>query len=183
MLCCLTVWFWCFCQDGYVPYHSARIELCQAASLDQSKKAHIFMEMLNNCLDQIRAPSHERRVFMRCDVNFDTSSQAKNLNTYIGRAAHIEFLESDIFAKFIMWSFPEYFLWQILLLPTISMQLTSIQLCKCQLSSWNGTYRSMSKIIWSDSFSSLNCNCLGLSNRCICLYNYGHDVTLFSRCL
>lgn len=97
-------------QDGYVPYHSARIELCQAASLDQSKKAHIFMEMLNNCLDQIRAPSHERRVFMRCDVNFDTSSQAKNLNTYIGRAAHIEFLESDIFAKFIMWSFPEYFL-------------------------------------------------------------------------
>ncbi|WOL04103.1 hypothetical protein Cni_G12824 [Canna indica] len=97
-------------QDGYVPYHSARIELCQAASWDQSKKAHIFMEMLNSCLDQIRAPTSQRRVFMRCDVNFDTSSQAKNLNTFIGRAAHIEFLETDIFAKFIMWSFPEYFL-------------------------------------------------------------------------
>ncbi|XP_042427515.1 protein FAM135B-like isoform X1 [Zingiber officinale] len=97
-------------QDGYVPYHSARIELCQAYSLDLSKKANIFMEMLNNCLDQICAPSSERRVLLRCDVNFDTSSQGRNLNTFIGRAAHIEFLETDIFTKFIMWSFPEFFL-------------------------------------------------------------------------
>ncbi|KAG6627785.1 protein FAM135B-like isoform X1 [Carya illinoinensis] len=96
-------------QDGYVPYHSARIESCQAASLDSSKKSKAFFDMLNNCLDQIRAPSSEYRVFMRCDVNFDTSSYGKNLNTFIGRAAHIEFLESDIFARFIMWSFPEFF--------------------------------------------------------------------------
>ncbi|XP_057958997.1 uncharacterized protein LOC131151678 isoform X3 [Malania oleifera] len=96
-------------QDGYVPYHSARIELCQASSWDYSKKGKVFLEMLNNCLDQIRAPSTEHRMFMRCDVNFDTSSQGRNLNTIIGRAAHIEFLESDIFARFIMWSFPEFF--------------------------------------------------------------------------
>ncbi|XP_059453326.1 uncharacterized protein LOC132183879 [Corylus avellana] len=96
-------------QDGYVPYHSARIESCQAASWDSSKKGKVFLEMLNNCLDQMRAPSSEHRVLMRCDVNFDTSSYGKNLNTFIGRAAHIEFLESDIFARFIMWSFPELF--------------------------------------------------------------------------
>ncbi|KDP30675.1 hypothetical protein JCGZ_15550 [Jatropha curcas] len=96
-------------QDGYVPHHSARIELCQAASLDYSKKGAVFLEMLNNCLDQIRATSLENRLFMRCDVNFATSSYGRNLNTIIGRAAHIEFLESDIFVKFIMWSFPEIF--------------------------------------------------------------------------
>ncbi|GAV67360.1 DUF676 domain-containing protein/DUF3657 domain-containing protein [Cephalotus follicularis] len=96
-------------QDGYVPYHSARIEMCQASFWDSSKKGKVFLEMLNDCLDQIRAPSSEHRVFMRCDVNFDTSSQGRNLNTIIGRAAHIEFLESDIFARFIMWSFPELF--------------------------------------------------------------------------
>ncbi|KAF7803665.1 protein FAM135B-like isoform X1 [Senna tora] len=95
-------------QDGYVPYHSARIEPCSAASSDPSKRGKIFLEMLNNCLDQIRALS-DHRVVMRCDINFDTSSYGKNLNTLIGRAAHIEFLESDIFAKFIMWSFPEMF--------------------------------------------------------------------------
>jgi hypothetical protein len=96
-------------QDGYVPYHSARIESCQAASWDSSKKGKVFLEMLNNCLDQMRAPSSEHRVLIRCDVNFDTSSYGKNLNTFIGRAAHIEFLESDIFAMFIMWSFPDLF--------------------------------------------------------------------------
>ncbi|KAJ4964688.1 hypothetical protein NE237_016537 [Protea cynaroides] len=96
-------------EDGYVPYHSARIELCQASSWDYSKKGKIFLEMLNNCLDQIRSPLSEYRTFIRCDVNFDSSSQGKNLNTLIGRAAHIEFLETDLFVKFLMWSFPEIF--------------------------------------------------------------------------
>lgn len=92
-----------------MPYHSARVQSCQAAASDSSKRGRVFMEMLNNCLDQIRDNPSERRVFMRCDVNFDTSAYGKNLNSFIGRAAHIDFLESDIFAKFIMWSFPELF--------------------------------------------------------------------------
>ncbi|XP_012571425.1 uncharacterized protein [Cicer arietinum] len=96
-------------QDGYVPYHSARIESCHAASHDTSKKGKMFLEMLNACLDQIRANPSERRVFMRCDVSFDASSHGKNLNSFIGRAAHIEFLDSDIYARFIMWSFPDLF--------------------------------------------------------------------------
>ncbi|PPD86630.1 hypothetical protein GOBAR_DD16447 [Gossypium barbadense] len=96
-------------QDGYVPYHSARIESCKAASVDNSKKGKAFLEMLNSCLDQLRAPTTEDRVFLRSDVNFDTSAYGKNLNSFIGRAAHIEFLESDIFARFIMWSFPNLF--------------------------------------------------------------------------
>ncbi|KAK7400259.1 hypothetical protein VNO78_11462 [Psophocarpus tetragonolobus] len=95
-------------QDGYVPYHSARIEPCPTACLDFSKRGKIFMEMLNNCLEQIQVHSDDR-VVMRCDINFNTSSYGRNLNTFIGRTAHIEFLESDIFAKFIMWSFPELF--------------------------------------------------------------------------
>ncbi|KAL2935349.1 hypothetical protein RDABS01_018467 [Bienertia sinuspersici] len=96
-------------QDGYVPYHSARIELCPSSSTDFSKRGKAFVEMLNNCLDQIRSPSVEHRIFMRCDVNFNMSAHGKSLNTFIGRAAHIEFLESDIFAKLIMWSFTELF--------------------------------------------------------------------------
>ncbi|KAL5973587.1 hypothetical protein ACLOJK_030240 [Asimina triloba] len=104
-----NTFFYKLCKDGYVPYHSARIELCSASSYDYSKKGQIFMEMLNDCLDQIRAPLSETRTFIRCDVNFDTSNQGRNLNTIIGRAAHIEFLEIDIFAKFIMWSFMEFF--------------------------------------------------------------------------
>ncbi|KAJ3671410.1 hypothetical protein LUZ60_007489 [Juncus effusus] len=96
-------------QDGYVPYHSARIELSHSSSHDNSKKGEIFMDMLNSCLDQIRAPTSETRILMRCDVNFDNSNQSRSLNTIIGRAAHIEFLETDVYVKFIMWSFPELF--------------------------------------------------------------------------
>ncbi|KAG8491923.1 hypothetical protein CXB51_015287 [Gossypium anomalum] len=66
------------------------------------KREKHFLEMLNNCLDQIRAPTAENRVFVRCDINFNTSSHGRNLDTLIGRAAHIEFLESDIFARFKM---------------------------------------------------------------------------------
>ncbi|KAL1328193.1 hypothetical protein AAHE18_13G356600 [Arachis hypogaea] len=95
-------------QDGYVPYHSARIEPSSAASLDSSKRGKIFHEMLNNLLGQIQSDS-DHRVVIRCDVNFNTACYGRNLNTLIGRTAHIEFLESDIFAKFIMWSFPELF--------------------------------------------------------------------------
>ncbi|KAF2569988.1 hypothetical protein F2Q70_00001817 [Brassica cretica] len=100
-------------QDGYVPYHSARIESCQPASFDSTKRGIAFLEMLNNCMDQLRGPApeapHQQRVFMRCDVNFDMTVYGRNLNSFIGRAAHIEFLESDIFARFIMWSFQDLF--------------------------------------------------------------------------
>ncbi|KAL1336304.1 hypothetical protein HN51_030690 [Arachis hypogaea] len=95
-------------QDGYVPYHSARIESCPGASLDSSKQGKVFLQMLNNCLDQLRTHS-DHRVVMRFDINFDTSSYGRNLNSFLGRAAHIDFLERDIFIKFIMWSFPEIF--------------------------------------------------------------------------
>lgn len=101
----------CVCQDGYVPYHSARIEMCPASTGDLSKRGQVFLEMLNHCLDQLRARPSDHRVFMRCDVNFDATLQGKNLDSIIGRAAHIEFLESDIFVKFIMWSFPDLFSW------------------------------------------------------------------------
>ncbi|GJT78455.1 FAM135B-like protein [Tanacetum coccineum] len=97
------------CKDGYVPYHSARIEMCQTSSQDYSKKGQVFLEMLNNCLKQIHTPFSQQRMFMRCDVNFDVTLLGRNLNTLIGRAAHIAFLESDTFVKFIMWSFPEFF--------------------------------------------------------------------------
>jgi hypothetical protein len=37
---------------------------------------------------------------------YEHSAQGWNFNTMIRRAAHVEFLEANIYAKFIMWSFP-----------------------------------------------------------------------------
>ncbi|CAN1813129.1 Protein FAM135B [Linum perenne] len=97
-------------QDGYIPYHSARIEACPAAILDYSNKGRVFWEMLNHCLYQLQVPCFYQRTFMRCDVNFYIpSSNRNNFNNIIGRTAHVEFLESDSFAKLVMGSFPQLF--------------------------------------------------------------------------
>lgn len=95
-------------QDRYVPYHSARIQLCHAATRDY-KKGPAYRAMLKNCLNQIVSAATTDRLFLRCDVNFDTSSQARTLNNFIGRTAHIEFLETCTYARFLMWSFPKVF--------------------------------------------------------------------------
>lgn len=95
-------------QDRYVPYHSARLTICQAASQD-SKKGPAYKAMLKNSLDQILMPATSERHFIRCDVNFDTTSQAGSLNNFIGRTAHIEFLETCLYARFLMCSFPKMF--------------------------------------------------------------------------
>ncbi|GJS20844.1 beta-1,3-galactosyltransferase GALT1 [Tanacetum coccineum] len=57
-----NTFFYKLSKDGYVPYHSARIKMCQTSSGDYSRKGKIFHEMLNNCLDQMRAPSSEQRI-------------------------------------------------------------------------------------------------------------------------
>lgn len=95
-------------QDRYVPYHSARVEMCQAAARD-SRRGSAYTLMHRNCMDQILKPSIVERSFLKCDVNFNTSSQARTLNNLIGRTAHIEFLETDTFLRFLMWTFPKYF--------------------------------------------------------------------------
>lgn len=95
-------------QDRYVPYHSARIEMCLAATRD-SRKGPAYATMHQSCLDQILKPSIVNRNFLRCDVNFDTSAQARTLNNLIGRTAHIEFLETDVFLRFLMWTLPQFF--------------------------------------------------------------------------
>eukprot|EP00249_Psilotum_nudum_P021203 c28018_g1_i1 orf=264-2459(-) len=95
-------------QDRYVPYHSARIESCQAATHD-SKRGPFYMTMVHNCLHQIMKPLTRERRFIRCDVNFNVSAQSRTLNSLIGRTAHIEFLETDAFLRFLMWTFPKMF--------------------------------------------------------------------------
>ncbi|KAE8684551.1 Serine esterase family protein, putative isoform 2 [Hibiscus syriacus] len=67
---CKVVVRWFVSRDGYIPYHSARIESCQAAATDHSKNGKAFLEMLHTCFDQMRAPTTEDWVFMRCDVHF-----------------------------------------------------------------------------------------------------------------
>lgn len=89
-------------QDKYVPYHSARIELCPAAMRD-TKRGALYASMVQGCLAPLlKAASHSDHSFIRADVNFDTSGQARSFSTYMGRTAHIDFLETDAYIRAIL---------------------------------------------------------------------------------
>ncbi|CAF3733453.1 unnamed protein product [Rotaria magnacalcarata] len=91
-------------QDRYVPFHSARIELCKAALRD-TVYGSTYVEMINNLLEPIlRNPSI---TFVRYNAFHNIPS---GTNNFIGRAAHIAILDSELFVeKFILVSAAKYF--------------------------------------------------------------------------
>lgn len=84
-------------QDQYAPFESARMEMSPAAQGDPSF-GPLYTRMLSSLLDPLRA---ERVI--RCDVNFHIPET--NLDTMIGRAAHIQFIESQPLMKVFLHSF------------------------------------------------------------------------------
>ncbi|CAF1649585.1 unnamed protein product, partial [Adineta ricciae] len=76
-------------QDRYVPFHSARIEVCKAA-LKDTVYGSIYVEMISNLLEPIlRNPSI---TFVRYNAFHNIPSGTNNI---IGRAAHIAILDSE----------------------------------------------------------------------------------------
>uniref|UniRef100_UPI00358F56AE protein FAM135A-like isoform X2 n=1 Tax=Myxine glutinosa TaxID=7769 RepID=UPI00358F56AE len=91
-------------QDRYVPYHSARIEMCRAALRDKYM-GRVYGEMQMNLLDPVIASA--RCKVTRYDVAHALPSTA---NSLIGRAAHIAVLDSEIFLeKFLLVAGLDYF--------------------------------------------------------------------------
>ncbi|UYV69086.1 FAM135B [Cordylochernes scorpioides] len=94
-------------QDRYVPLHSARIEMCKAALKDVSTLGNLsstyflipgVSEMVHNLLKPVMAKPDIR--FLRYDVHHALASNSAN--SFIGRAAHIALLDSELFIeKFI----------------------------------------------------------------------------------
>ena len=126
-------------QDRYVPWHSARIEMCKAAAKDTSISGacilnftlsnHCFCnynfltqisflgsayrEIVHNIISPIVNRPGVRLV--RYDIHHALPS---NTNTLIGRAAHIAVLDSELFIeKFLIVAALKYFEW------TSSLQL------------------------------------------------------------
>ncbi len=73
--------------DTYSPYHSARIEMCRAAMDDLTGAGGDYRRMLENIWSTVDASKIEK-----VDVSF--KFEKSNLDTVLGRAAHIKFLDS-----------------------------------------------------------------------------------------
>ncbi|KAG9350236.1 hypothetical protein JZ751_026590 [Albula glossodonta] len=91
-------------QDRYVPYHSARIEMCKTALKDK-QSGPVYAEMIENLL--LPVLQNKACNLVRYDVIHALPNTA---NSLIGRAAHIAVLDSEIFLeKFFLVAGLKYF--------------------------------------------------------------------------
>uniref|UniRef100_A0A673AM10 Family with sequence similarity 135 member B n=1 Tax=Sphaeramia orbicularis TaxID=375764 RepID=A0A673AM10_9TELE len=91
-------------QDRYVPFHSARIEMCKTALKDRTT-GPVYTEMINNLLQPLVEAKECRLI--RQNVFHALPNTA---NTLIGRAAHIAVLDSELFLeKFFLVAGLNYF--------------------------------------------------------------------------
>ncbi|KAG5264832.1 hypothetical protein AALO_G00258500 [Alosa alosa] len=91
-------------QDRYVPFHSARIEMCRTALRDRTT-GPVYTEMINNLLQPLLGSKDCRLI--RHNVFHALPNTA---NTLIGRAAHIAVLDSELFLeKFFLVAGLDYF--------------------------------------------------------------------------
>eukprot|EP00004_Rigifila_ramosa_P017220 TRINITY_DN4168_c0_g1_i1.p1 TRINITY_DN4168_c0_g1~~TRINITY_DN4168_c0_g1_i1.p1 ORF type:complete len:984 (+),score=156.79 TRINITY_DN4168_c0_g1_i1:872-3823(+) len=88
-------------QDGYIPSHSARVQLCKEA-LDDKSSAR-FVEMTRNIL----RPLWRCAVVERVDVYFPLDKP--DLERVLGRAAHLMFLENPQFVHLFLLEYRNLF--------------------------------------------------------------------------
>ena len=81
-------------QDQYAPFDSARLQICREAAKDVTK-GNCYIQMVNSLLGNV--PAH---VLYRLDVNFNI--EETNLDSMIGRTAHILFLENEDLMRMIV---------------------------------------------------------------------------------
>ena len=80
-------------KDSYAPFDSARIQSCSQATKDM-KNGEFYIKMADNILSGLLS-----NCIYRIDVNFMISE--KTIDTFIGRAAHIHFLENEYFMRIL----------------------------------------------------------------------------------
>ena len=88
-------------EDQYVPFESARIEVSQKLNSNDNPKNSILREMVANIWKSV-----ETDTIHRLDVDFLIAE--KSIDSFIGRAAHILFLDSDYLMKILIYRYSEY---------------------------------------------------------------------------
>ena len=88
-------------QDYYAPYESTRIQICDK-SLGSDAKGSSYRKMANNILGKLSNNS-----LKRIDVNFVISDN--NIDSFIGRTAHIQFLENQNFMRILFYNHADLF--------------------------------------------------------------------------
>ncbi|GIL64123.1 hypothetical protein Vafri_18075 [Volvox africanus] len=85
-------------QDRYVPYHSSAITTCPQAERD-SRRGRCYNEMLRALTAGVGGGTH----LFRLAVDFSLRAKSFSFSKLVGRTAHIEFIESQLYVGLMMW--------------------------------------------------------------------------------
>ncbi|GLC77336.1 hypothetical protein PLESTF_001921500 [Pleodorina starrii] len=85
-------------QDRYVPYHSSALTTCPQAERD-SRRGRCYSEMLRALTAGVGSGTH----LFRLGVDFSLRSKSFSFSKLVGRTAHIEFIESQLYVGLLMW--------------------------------------------------------------------------------
>jgi hypothetical protein len=91
-----------------VPFDSARIQICKQAMNDNKAVSDVktsgnyYISMAENLLSKCQT-----KLLYRLDVNFQIKDQ--NMDSWIGRTAHIQFLECVPLMKMLVYRYREFF--------------------------------------------------------------------------
>jgi len=88
-------------QDKYAPFHSARIELHSDALADK-KRGNVYSKMVSNLLTPL-----QKSCMKRFDISF--VPKKTNLDSIIGRTAHIYFLDQALYIIMLVYLYKDYF--------------------------------------------------------------------------
>lgn len=100
----------CSFQDQYAPFDSTRIQICKqalsehnseeqkAAASDSNNRGNQYIAMAQNLLSNLNT-----KLLYRLDVNFHIKD--KNMDSWIGRTAHIQFLECQPLMKMLVYRY------------------------------------------------------------------------------
>lgn len=86
-------------QDQYVPFDSTRVQSPQKEH--QGPRAIAQTDMASQILSNLGRPGGTQLI--RVDVDFPVK-QWKSVNNAVGRTAHLAFVESEVFIRFLVWS-------------------------------------------------------------------------------
>jgi hypothetical protein len=87
-------------QDAYVPLDSARVQISKTGQSEP--RADLYVHMAKNILSQLVSTEVTR-------INVALNITAKNIDSVIGRTAHLQFMENESLIRMLVYAYPQFF--------------------------------------------------------------------------
>mmetsp|Transcript_22503 Transcript_22503/g.70425 ORF Transcript_22503/g.70425 Transcript_22503/m.70425 type:complete len:202 (+) Transcript_22503:2470-3075(+) len=97
-------------QDSYVPVHSAHIQIPRPAEIDNPADGGIYIDMARNMLSPIMKNQYDHlsKGTTVIRLTLDQKFSSRNVDAWIGRAAHVAMLETPSLVMLLLFSLYDF---------------------------------------------------------------------------